>query len=242
MNPPAVRVPRRGLLRTSAGVALALLVALLAPVGVAAPVLAQSAAAVVAAAATATDVGRPSWWVGDCDSSRWGPIAASMGWTGVGSHRMGATYLGVPVCGPRPAVDGSPDVMWGRAGWGESEWQCVELAQRFMAQVYGTTAYGANGSDVVKNYSTAYGGNLVKIANGTVGKAPIPGMSSSGSTYGALDVSGMAARDLAELIGELTDQMHAAAAELQFEVAARLRDEVSDLKKELRQMQSAGHA
>jgi len=172
VNPPAVRVPRRGLLRTSAGVALALLLALLAPVGVAAPVLAQST---VAPAATATDVGRPSWWVGDCDSSRWGPIAASMGWTGVGSHRMGATYLGVPVCGPRPAVDGSPDVMWGRGGWGESEWQCVELAQRFMAQVYGTTAYGANGSDVVKNYSTAYGGNLVKIANGTVGKAPIPG-------------------------------------------------------------------
>ena len=42
---------------------------------------------------------------------------------------------------------------------------------------------------------------------------------------GALDVSGMPARELAELIGSLTDQMHAAAAELQFEVAARLRDE-----------------
>ena len=52
----------------------------------------------------------------------------------------------------------------------------------------------------------------------------------------------MAARDLAELIGELTDQMHAAAAELQFEVAARLRDEISDLKKELRSMQAAGPA
>jgi len=73
------------------------------------------------------------------------------------------------------------------------------------------------------------------------GKAPVPGMSSSGSSGGALDVAGMPARDLAELIGELTDQMHAAAAELQFEVAARLRDEVSDLKKELRQMQAAGH-
>jgi excinuclease ABC subunit B len=52
----------------------------------------------------------------------------------------------------------------------------------------------------------------------------------------------MPARDLAELIGQLTDQMHAAAAGLQFEVAARLRDEVSELKKELRQMQAAGHA
>ena len=38
----------------------------------------------------------------------------------------------------------------------------------------------------------------------------------------------------------MTDRMHAAAAELQFEVAARLRDEVGELKKELRQMREAG--
>jgi excinuclease ABC subunit B len=42
--------------------------------------------------------------------------------------------------------------------------------------------------------------------------------------------------ELGGLIAELTAQMHAAAAELQFEVAARLRDEVADLKKELRGM------
>ena len=34
--------------------------------------------------------------------------------------------------------------------------------------------------------------------------------------------------------------MHTAAAELQFELAARLRDEVNELKKELRQMTAAG--
>ncbi|MBT1001904.1 excinuclease ABC subunit B [Paenarthrobacter sp. DKR-5] len=50
------------------------------------------------------------------------------------------------------------------------------------------------------------------------------------------------AEDLVDLIAQMTDQMHAAAAELQFELAARLRDEVADLKKELRQMQTAGHA
>jgi excinuclease ABC subunit B len=33
--------------------------------------------------------------------------------------------------------------------------------------------------------------------------------------------------------------MHAVAGELQFELAARLRDEISGLKKELRQMQAA---
>ena len=46
--------------------------------------------------------------------------------------------------------------------------------------------------------------------------------------------------ELAELIAQLTDQMHQAAAELQFEVAARLRDEISELKRELRQMVEAG--
>ncbi|MDR1449114.1 MAG: UvrB/UvrC motif-containing protein, partial [Propionibacteriaceae bacterium] len=42
--------------------------------------------------------------------------------------------------------------------------------------------------------------------------------------------------ELADLIAELTGRMHAAAAELQFEAAARLRDEVADLKKEFRGM------
>lgn len=45
--------------------------------------------------------------------------------------------------------------------------------------------------------------------------------------------------DLSGLIEDLTKQMHAAAAELQFEVAGRLRDEIADLKKELRQMKAA---
>ena len=50
---------------------------------------------------------------------------------------------------------------------------------------------------------------------------------------------GAAAGDLASLVQELTDQMRAAAAELQFELAARLRDEIADLKRELRQLRSA---
>jgi excinuclease ABC subunit B len=51
----------------------------------------------------------------------------------------------------------------------------------------------------------------------------------------------LAAADLAGLIQELTTQMNQAAAELHFELAARLRDEVSELKKELRQMTAATH-
>ncbi|MFX4287238.1 excinuclease ABC subunit UvrB [Janibacter sp. G349] len=47
------------------------------------------------------------------------------------------------------------------------------------------------------------------------------------------------AGELARLIQELTDQMHQAATDLHFELAARLRDEIGDLKKELRQMTAA---
>ena len=56
----------------------------------------------------------------------------------------------------------------------------------------------------------------------------------------AKDLAGMPRAELAQLIGQLDDQMHEAARELQFEVAARLRDEIGELKKELRGMQAAG--
>ena len=54
-----------------------------------------------------------------------------------------------------------------------------------------------------------------------------------------LDASKMAEEDLGNLIVNLTNEMRSAAGELKFEVAARLRDEIADLKKELRQMVEA---
>jgi excinuclease ABC subunit B len=76
------------------------------------------------------------------------------------------------------------------------------------------------------------------------GKAPVPGLSSKARTrrdgeVAAAGQGGPARDDLMALITSLTDQMHAAAAELQFEIAARLRDEIKELKKELRGMQAA---
>ncbi len=60
------------------------------------------------------------------------------------------------------------------------------------------------------------------------------------TTFGGKGSTGsLAMTELAALIQELTGQMHEAAAELHFELAARLRDEISDLKKELRQMGAA---
>jgi excinuclease ABC subunit B len=80
------------------------------------------------------------------------------------------------------------------------------------------------------------------------GKAPVPGLSSrpgrGGRTGGAgahaKDLAGMPRAELADLIQQLNDQMLAAARELQFELAARLRDEIGELKKELRGMDAAG--
>ncbi len=72
------------------------------------------------------------------------------------------------------------------------------------------------------------------------GKAPVPGLSSKDTGRHAAHLAGMPSQDLAELVQALTEQMHTAAAELQFELAARLRDEIQDLKRELRQMVEAG--
>ncbi len=82
------------------------------------------------------------------------------------------------------------------------------------------------------------------------GKVSAPGMSSKGASAKtgrdgavgrhAAQLAGMPRADLAALIRQLDDQMHEAAKELQFELAARLRDEISELKKELRGMEAAG--
>jgi len=84
------------------------------------------------------------------------------------------------------------------------------------------------------------------------GKSPVPGggRGRGGVSAGVVGVGAhadaqrergsLARSELADLILSLTDQMLAAARDLQFEVAARLRDEVNELKKELRAMDAAG--
>ena len=72
------------------------------------------------------------------------------------------------------------------------------------------------------------------------GKAPVPGLSSKKAASGAARRDGMPRAELADLIQQLNDQMLQAARELQFELAARLRDEIAELKKELRGMDAAG--
>src|SRR6185369_10636210 len=82
------------------------------------------------------------------------------------------------------------------------------------------------------------------------GKASVPETRSrgkGGTTKGATAAAGskparagMARAELASLIQDLNEQMLGAARELQFELAARIRDEISELKKEMRAMDVAG--
>jgi len=54
-------------------------------------------------------------------------------------------------------------------------------------------------------------------------------------------IAAMAQDEILAVVMDLDAQMRHAASELQFELAARLRDEISELKHELRQMKKAGH-
>jgi excinuclease ABC subunit B len=88
----------------------------------------------------------------------------------------------------------------------------------------------------------AVGGQLVGGGGRQMsrGKGPVPETRSKSRNTSTPTRNGMARAELAQLIQDLNDQMLAAARELQFELAARIRDEVSVLKKELRGMDVAG--
>jgi excinuclease ABC subunit B len=79
-------------------------------------------------------------------------------------------------------------------------------------------------------------------ARGRKGRAPTPARGPAGRRGGEPAVSGMPRADLERLIASLEEEMHEAAKDLRFEYAARLRDEVGDLRRELRGMTEAGVA
>ncbi|MFI5838336.1 excinuclease ABC subunit UvrB [Catenuloplanes sp. NPDC051500] len=90
---------------------------------------------------------------------------------------------------------------------------------------------------------SALGGPIVGGAGRQMsrGKAPVPETRSKGGKAAATPArAGMARAELTDLIQNLNDQMLGAARELQFELAARIRDEIHELKKELRGMDAAG--
>ena len=92
-----------------------------------------------------------------------------------------------------------------------------------------TEVLAREGADTKAMLAQRAGGGGVKT------KSPTPRLRQTG-------IAAEGARQLEEMIAELTEQMLGAAAELKFELAGRLRDEVHDLKRELRAIENAGHA
>ncbi|MFT3715367.1 MAG: excinuclease ABC subunit UvrB [Gordonia sp. (in: high G+C Gram-positive bacteria)] len=92
----------------------------------------------------------------------------------------------------------------------------------------------AEAEDAVEVGGSGRNASRGRRAQGEVSK------SVSAGVYEQRDTSSMPRAELADLVSELTDQMMNAARDLQFELAGRLRDEIADLKKELRGMDAAG--
>lgn len=74
------------------------------------------------------------------------------------------------------------------------------------------------------------------LATGKKSKSGIPAIG-----FHTKSILSMPRQELMGLIESLTEQMRSAAADLHFELAARLRDELKELKRELRNMEEAGH-
>lgn len=149
-------------------------------VAVAAPVCAGGATALVgvvsspaaAASVAASRSDRPT-------SASWCASHGSslVGWTG--------TLPDLPICGIGPAYGGTDSYvdLPGPGGattgyYGATPgFQCVELAERFLAVVYGLAPIEANGESVAANYHAAYPDSSLYVngSSAAVGHAPQPG-------------------------------------------------------------------
>ena len=93
--------------------------------------------------------------------------------------------------------------------------------------------------DTEASESVAVGGSGRNSSRGRRAQGE-PGRSVSAGVFEGRDTKSMPRAELADLIKDMTEQMMTAARDLQFELAARIRDEIADLKKELRGMDAAG--
>lgn len=119
-----------------------------------------------------------------------------------------------------------------------------ETARRREKQVAYNTAHGIDPQPLRKKIADITDMLAREEADSTTLVGSVPGRKGGTSPVPldvsqARDLAALPAGELANLVQELTGQMHAAAADLQFELAARLRDEVADIKKMLRQLLAA---
>ncbi len=102
------------------------------------------------------------------------------------------------------------------------------------------TAHGIDPQSIRKKV-----GDIIQMARAAEAGVPyaaaVPELRRSRRRAGevAIDTSDLPDKELATLIQTLTDEMHEASADLRFEYAARLRDEIADLRRELRGMREA---
>lgn len=106
----------------------------------------------------------PAWWDGQiCDHDDY--YAA----TGLHSYARGTPFDGLIACGPSHTM---VPVNFFPTAHGQYEWQCVELAMRYMYLKYNIEPYSANGKYVVSKYPKDHPAGLRVIVNGTISKPP----------------------------------------------------------------------
>ncbi len=104
-----------------------------------------------------------------------------------------------------------------------------------LERVYAEAEDSVDGATPIRQGGSGRSASRGRRAAGEKG----PGRATSG-VYAGHNTVGMARNELADLVQQLTDQMMNAARDLQFELAGRLRDEIQELKREIRDMDSAG--
>jgi formylglycine-generating enzyme required for sulfatase activity len=101
----------------------------------------------------------PSWWSGECNVNNH-----------AGSYPLGAAFDGLVACGP---LGTTRLVYFFDGARGQYEWQCTELAKRYLYLKHDIDPYQAHGKDVVNNMPQQYVGTLFeRISNGTPNEAP----------------------------------------------------------------------
>ena len=107
-----------------------------------------------------------------------------------------------------------------------------ETKRRRETQVAYNAEHGINPQTIRKAV-----GDILSVLTGDDGTAPVPGKGQRRNRERdkvQREIKSMPQQDIARLIQTLEDEMHEAATDLKFEYAARLRDEINDLRRELR--------
>ncbi|HEY5879998.1 MAG TPA: excinuclease ABC subunit UvrB [Nakamurella sp.] len=105
-----------------------------------------------------------------------------------------------------------------------------------LALVYAEADSAVDGGSPVKIGGSGRNSSRGRKAQGEPGGKA----SRTSGVFAGHNTAGMARSELADLVQQLTEQMMAAARDLKFELAGRLRDEIAELKREIRGMDASG--